>query len=180
MKSSPIDQLDVPQFSSAQACEIAGIDMPTLKNWISRKQPAILLERRERKKVGDRERLRLTLRRILQIVITAELVRLGFDPREASLHAAQFTDIESAPLRGIEQHKRGELFPQGFTLLIVRHAGFADVVNAGANDSWQKVIAGGLAGDRNATALAIVNLNNVNHRVRTFLSLPLSAGSSVV
>jgi hypothetical protein len=171
-----VDDVHLPQFPSDLACEAAGIDADTLKNWISRKPPAVFVGENERVEAGEKSVFRFSFRRVLQIAIVAELVVLGFQPREAAWHAAQFTDGESSSPRS---HKAGELFRKHYTLLIVYSRTYADVVNAKADDAWRLVLKSGL-GMAEPTAAAIVNLNRIDRRLRTTLGLPLTAREGVV
>ena len=170
-----VDDVHLPQFPSPLACEAAGIDMPTLKNWSMRGRRknlrAVHIGTEERVRVGGRKELRLNFRRVMQLAITKELVNLGFGPREASLHAFSFTDTESELP---QSHRMGELFPTGYTLLIVYSANYSDVVNVQSDHMWRTVLKSGL-GMAEPVCAAIVNLNRIDRRVRTTLGLPLSS-----
>ena len=168
------DDADLPQFSSEAACEAAGIDSATLKNWISRKPSAVTIGEDERVTAGKKTTYRFSLRRVLQIAITAELVRLGYGPRDASLHAAGFTGPEPEPLPGRTAHPMGELFRKNFTLLLIYPGGHSEVVNVKADDAWRIVMRAGLGVGRQPAA-TIVNLNDIDRHVRTTLGLPLTA-----
>ena len=168
------DDADLPQFPSEAACEAAGIDSATLKNWISRKPSAVMIGENERVKAGNKTTYRFSLRRVLQLTITAELVRLGYGPGDASLHAARFTDPEPGSLPGRTAHQIGELYRKNFTLLLIYPGGHSDVVNVKADDAWRIVMRAGLAAGRQPAA-TIVNLNDIDRHVRTTLGLPLTA-----
>jgi hypothetical protein len=104
--------MDIARFFTSDACRAAGIDGSTLKNWISREPPALLLaDTDSASHVSGRPHL-LTFWRVLRIAIMADLVRLAWGPGMAAIAAAGFTDSGS---RG---RRRGELFPTGTTLLI--------------------------------------------------------------
>jgi hypothetical protein len=106
--------MDTARFFTADACRAAGINSVTLKNWISRDPPAVLLTASDRAShVSGRPHL-LTFRRVMQIAITAELVRLGWGPRAAAIAAASFTDS------GNSRRPPGELYEDGITLLVAR------------------------------------------------------------
>jgi hypothetical protein len=177
-----VDDPDLPQFPSAISCEAARLDADTLKNWASRKPPAVHIGEEERVQIGDKTEYRLTLRRVLQLAITVELVALGFSPREAALHAFNFTDMEASPgAKGkptLLPLKRGVLFRKDYTLLIVYSRSYAEVVNVKADKTWRLVLRSS-AFPAHVTSAAIVNLNNVDRRVRTTLGLDLTAREGV-
>jgi hypothetical protein len=173
-----LDDAYEPRFSSDAACEAAGIDSATLKNWISRRPSAVVLGAEERRQVGKRAVYRLSLRRILQLAIMGELVRLGHAPREAAAHAARFTGGPSEPPGGRDGHQ-AELFARNFTLLLVYSAAHADVVNARADDAWRVVMRPG-PGMPRQPAVTILNLNDIDRRVRTTLGLPWRAREGVI
>jgi hypothetical protein len=174
-----LDDAHEPRFSSDAACEAAGIDSATLKNWISRKPSAVAVGPDERRQVGKKTVYRLSLRRVLQLAIMGELVRLGHAPREAASHAARFTDGDSGPSGGRDSHQPGELFPRNFTLLLVYSATHADVVNARADDAWRVVMRPG-PGTPRQPAITMLNLNDIDRRVRTTLGLPMRAREGVI
>jgi hypothetical protein len=181
----PVDDPDLPQFSSADACEAAGLDAATLKNWASRKQRAVHLGDEERVQIGHKTEFRLTLRRVLQLAVTVELVRIGLSPREAALHAFGFTDIEHPRTQGsrglhLLPEKRGVLCRKHYTLLIVYSRAYAEVVNVKADDVWRLVLRKAAGAPSHVAAAAIVNLNDVDLRVRTALGLPLTAREGVI
>jgi hypothetical protein len=176
-----VDDVHFPQFPSDLACEAAEIDAATLKNWISRKPTAVMIGNEERIEVGDRTSFRFTLRRVLQLAITSELVRLGYGPRDASLHAAHFTDIETTTeIPGRPNHRMGELFSKHYTLLIVYSTNYAEVVNVKADDMWRLVLRSGIGAPQRLTAATIVNLNEIDRRVRTTVGLPLTVRQGVL
>ena len=174
-----LDDAHEPRFSSDAACKAAGIDGATLKNWISRRPSAVVLGAGERRQAGKRTIYRLSLRRVLQLAIMGELVRLGHAPREAASHAARFTDGGTGSLAGRDSRQAGELFPRNFTLLLVSSATHADVVNARADDAWRVVMRPG-PGMPRQPAITILNLNDIDRRVRTTLGLPMRAREGVI
>jgi hypothetical protein len=173
-----VDDVNQPQFASDLACEAARIDLATLKNWASRKPSAVFIADNERVSVGERTSFLFTLRRVLQLAITAELVGLGISPRNGALLAGFFTDIEEPEIKPFRQV--GELFPKHYTLLVVHSSTHADVVNAKADEMWRVVLKLGRGSPMRPTAAAIVNLNDIDRRVRSTLGLPLKAREGVV
>ena len=97
-----------PQVSSADACLAAGIDIATLKNWVSR--GVILLDKNERTP-GDRPTFVLQLATVYQIAIVSELVKLGISPSHAREWAWTFTEA------GGKGRPPGTLFKDGLTYM---------------------------------------------------------------
>lgn len=87
-----VNNLDAPQFLASDVCTGTGVSPSTLKNWISRNPPIIVMQDSDREAHMAGRPLRFTLRRIVQIGITYELVRFGIDPRPAAMAARRFTD----------------------------------------------------------------------------------------
>jgi hypothetical protein len=172
-----IDDVNAPQFPSDLACEAAQIDLATLKNWASRKPSAVLIGDEERVASGEqRSVFRFTLRRVLQLAITAELVKLGLAPREASLHAAQFTDMEDGELPGRQSRRMGELFRRHHTfMLIYPDAAYCAIENIKADEPWRLVVRKGDGAPRNFSSAIILNLNQIDARVRVVVGLPIMA-----
>lgn len=176
-----VDDVNIPQFPSDVSVEAARIDLATLKNWSSRKPPAVLIGDEERVPAGTmRTTFRFNLRRVLQLAITAELVRLGLSPRASSLHAAQFTDLEYE-LPGRPHRKMGELFRKHYTfMLIYPEAACCAIENIKAEDSWRLIFRKGEGAPRNLSAAIVLNLNQIDSRVRTVLGLPLMSREGVL
>ncbi len=85
-------------FGYSQVCEAAGIPHSTLRNWVSSDPPAVLMKAEDRAMVGRGHALTFTFRRVVAIAITAELVRLGWRPRQAAIAA------EMVPYEELEKH----------------------------------------------------------------------------
>lgn len=172
-----VDDPNLPQFASDLACEAASIDLTTLKNWISRKPAIVHLEECERVQAGTKgTSFRFTLRRLLQLAITADLVRMHLPPREASLYAAQFTDVEDDPSR-----RMGELFRKHYTfMLIYTGSPHASIVNVKADEMWRLMVRKGAGAPHRFTSAVIVNLNQIDSWVRTVVGLPLTAREGVI
>jgi hypothetical protein len=165
-----VDDVNYPQFSSDLACKAAGVDMATLKNWISRKPPAVHIGAEERTTAGTRAHYNFNLRRILQLAITAQLVQLGLAPREASMHALQFTDVspQRPPIRAM-----GELFQEDYTFLVIHDTQPGMVTNFKIDETWQTMMH-----ERRGRFLSpksiLLNLNVVDTGVRTAVGLPIA------
>ncbi|TPG44222.1 hypothetical protein EAH89_27785 [Roseomonas nepalensis] len=128
MPSDPTDYQD--RYTSEQVCQAADINLSTLKNWMMRDPPIILMK----KDRGDSERggrgspLLFSFNRVLQIAITAELVRMGLAPRRAADISLGFSDagdtaagfVGDQCLEEAVQQMRspGQLYPEGLTLLV--------------------------------------------------------------
>lgn len=184
-----IDDPDAPQFFSGDACKAAGIDNATLKNWITRSPPAILVSDEDRAAFADIgvtgpsfERLAMgagrshlfTYRRVMQLALTAELVRLGFPPRKAGMVAAGFTDVgDTASGWGNEpimiERLPGELYQDGLTILIAepdRETGHTMKVDF--KTPLTDVL---FSGARRITTAVVVNVGDINDRVLASLGL---------
>ncbi|UPJ27086.1 hypothetical protein [Bradyrhizobium sp. CW1] len=169
-----LDDLNLPQFPSDAACEAAQINLPTLKNWISRKPPAVFVADDERVQVGERTSFRFTLRRVLQIAVVAELVRFRIGPSDAAWMAAEFTDSQ----KDFEDRRPGELFKKDFTVLVVSSSQLSSLVNASAQTSWRLLPK--LSLNPSSSSNIIVNLNHIDMRVRVSLGLPIWAREGVI
>ncbi len=171
-----IDNIEAHQFSSTDACLAAGISMDTLKNWASRDPPAILLSKAERTDTG---RLLLSYRRLLQIAIVAELVRVGILPRRAGMWAAGFTDVgdgyggwsgEEIAEAAKKARGPGDLYENGFTFLVAYpDEDTADVRNVSPTTSifdifWARRI-------ETQKVAIVVNLNTLDQQVRAALNI---------
>src|SRR4051812_9122842 len=96
--------------------EEKALDRKTLDNWIER--GAVLLSDDDRREAGERKRYTFTFDRTVQIAVTAELVKLGVQPRRAGLAASAFTDM-SGGVRSEFPRKPGQLFQGAETFLVL-------------------------------------------------------------
>jgi hypothetical protein len=116
--------LDTPRFTTADACSAAAIGPITLKDWLGCEPAIILLRKNDRPATGIGHEPLLTLRRVYQIALTAELMRLGVAAQRAGNLAALFTDHggeEPADWRSNPDyvHRRSaHLFETGCTVLV--------------------------------------------------------------
>jgi hypothetical protein len=174
-----VDDIAARQFTSADACRAAGISMATFKNWASREPPAILLGPDERTDTG---RLLLSYRRIMQVAIVAEFVRVGVQPRKAGMWAAGFTDagdgyggfvggdLEEAAKKA---RQPGDLYDQGFTFLVAYpDEETAKVKNVGSTTSMFDIFWTARTGTQKVAI--IVNLNLIDGQVRAALNIDRS------
>jgi hypothetical protein len=174
-KKSFAMNIDAKLYPSAQAVAAAGIEMATLKNWLSREPAVLLLHKSERVGTGASTRFQFSFRRIMQIAIIAELVRLGFAPRHAGTLAASFTDIGEAyggwseeDIRQAQAAARapGMLFKKGLTVLVANadtKEYFAELVNVTSSTSAFKLMT------QFGKAAAIININEIDTQVRAAL-----------
>jgi hypothetical protein len=116
MPADPADYVD--RFTSAEVCAAANITPATLKNWVSRRPAAVLLTKEDQVASAKGSPIRYSFNRVMQIAITAELVRMGWQPRPAAMLAVQFSDLGFGPLGDQPGRDPGELFPTGRTVLI--------------------------------------------------------------
>lgn len=167
------NDLDLPQFFTAETCKAANVSADILKSWISRDPPAILLTKEDRPAGGSGRPHLFSLRRVLQIAITGELVGLGFGPRQAGLIALSFTDVGDGASDPSERPRGpGEVYPDGLTILIARRGQSSGVVRkVTLKTPWfDLMIAGAHIA---ASSIAVVDVSSINRRVREALGLPL-------
>jgi len=140
------DRLGIKQFYIGEAAQAAGIDTNTCRSWL--KRGSIVLSDEDRAAAGAGRPQLLSLRRVLQIAITAELVKLGMSVKDAADAAIPFTDLGETVTywEGEEPPESGrgpaELFSDASaTLLVVKPDG-GRVVRADRNTIFTDVIAG--------------------------------------
>lgn len=171
-----LDDPEIPQISSADACRAAGIDAATLKNWLSRSPAVLPLAITERVPAGARTVFLFPMRRVYQLAIIAELVRMGLTPKVAAAHATRFTDSGGTSYGG---HTRlpGRLFESAETFLVASTTNdSARVVAISPDTHLTKVLADLSPASSGAFFL---NLGHVYYRVRSELGLPLRPGASI-
>lgn len=165
-----VDDVDLPQFGSADALRAAGIDSSTLKNWISRGDGTLIgLDRKigERKANGPGNSHKMSFRRIMQIALTARLVVLGIKPNIAAYWALCFTDI------GDERRSPCHHFPKGQTWLVSNwREADARVVNILDTTPATEIFSAPYRSIPCDIA-AVVNITEVETQVRSLLDLPL-------
>jgi len=84
--------LDVPQFLLGDAAFTADLSTTVLKAWLSREPLIIALGETDMKPLGKGSARIFTLRRVVNICVTAELVRMGVTPKMAGVIGFQITD----------------------------------------------------------------------------------------
>jgi len=84
--------LDVPQFLLGDAAFTAELSTTVLKAWLSREPLIIALGDTDMKPMGKGSARIFTLRRVVNICVTAELVRMGVTPKMAGAIGFQMTD----------------------------------------------------------------------------------------
>jgi hypothetical protein len=158
---------DVACFTAFDACAVASIKPSTLRDWFDREPAIILLRKNDRQTVGlDRAPL-LTLRRVFQIALTAELTRLGVMAQRAANLAAMFTDRGGEKPANWRSHpnyvarEAGQLFPSGGTILLANKDGMhgpviAAVINALRADGLGRHEAGAVVLDVEAVVTRVL------------------------
>ncbi len=134
--------LDSPAYLIGEAARAAGLDAGLLKSWIYRNPRIILLGRYDQKAEGTGRPQRFTLRRVISVAITVELVSLGFTASRAALIAYLFTDGELPRL------SFDYLSPVSDIMLIVYSDGSSFVAAARSNLSVAEVFAFSVEDDR--------------------------------
>lgn len=190
-----VPDIGVAQFFSGDACKAAGIDGATLKNWMTREPPALLVSEEDRAKFREQgfdiggaisERLAggsgrshlFTYRRVMQMALVAEMVALGLSPRRAGTLALGFSDVGEAvaywgggPAPEIPRWP-GELFPEGRTVLVAYPGDdHSQVINVPAGKPTYSVLEALRVGTRRSGSAIIVDVNVVDDRVRASLGL---------
>jgi hypothetical protein len=164
--------LDVPCCTTLEACAAARIEPSRLKSWFNREPPIILLRKNERFERGKYHGRLLTIRRVFQIALTAELMRHDITAQRAGNLAAIFTDQageKPTNRRGTSNDARrrpGHLFPSGGTILLANRDGkFAPVIAAVVNALLAEVV------ERYKSDAVVVDVEEVVNRVLACLPL---------
>jgi hypothetical protein len=163
--------LDASRFTTADACTAAGIGLATLKSWLSREPAVILLRESDQPALGLDHRHLLSLRRVFQIALTAELMRLGVNAQRAGNLAALFTDQgdeRPAAWRNGSGHAHrlpGHLFANGSTVLVANKARFGPVISTVTNTPFVEVVT------RHNASVLVVDIDKIVDRVLATLEL---------
>jgi hypothetical protein len=165
--------IDRACFTAFDACAAASIKPSALRDWFNREPAIILLRKNDRQTAGlDRAPL-LTLRRVYQIALTAELIRLGVMAQRAANLAAMFTDLDGGekPAKGRSHandaiREAGRLFPSGGTFLVANKDGMHGPIIA--------AVINGMAAERlgrHHASAVVVDVEALVHRVLLSLRL---------
>jgi hypothetical protein len=116
--------LDRPLFQTDEVAAAAGIAAETLKGWIKNDLLALIRGDDESLNPGKGRARKFTLRRAIQIALTAEISRRGVQVTDASRAAAVFTDVGETGSGWTGEPDRlvrapGELFRGDLTILRV-------------------------------------------------------------
>jgi len=165
MREHELKRIQELRYGGAAACYATLIDRKTLDNWLER--AAVLLSIDDRREAGERKRVTFTFERIVQIALTAELVKLGVQPRRAGLAASAFTDM-SGGVRSDFPRKPGQLFEGAETFLVLA-AGetFGKIVPVTCTtleDLFKGQAAGRIFSPAFTTAI-IIKVDDIYHRV---------------
>src|SRR4051812_20870107 len=101
------DLLDDPQYLLSDVARAAEIKVSLVKSWVSREPRVILFGPFDRPSLGKGSARVFTLRRVICVALTAELVRLGLTASRAGTASFAFTDANlpfdagsASPLKG--------------------------------------------------------------------------------
>lgn len=108
--------LDVPKLLLGDAAYAAGVSANLLKAWLSREPLVIKLGEHDQMALGKGSARVLTLRRVIQIALTAELVRLAVAPQRAGKLSFIITDVagNANTLNNILKPTRDDVEPINF------------------------------------------------------------------
>lgn len=123
-RDTPVEDFE-PRYTTAQVSDATGIPQETIKNWLSRKPQVILMTTEERENVGRGRPYLFSFQRAVHLLLTAKLVQMGMQPRQAAMIASGFSDIGEGytPDADLSQVRMpGQLFQEGFTVLVT-HSG---------------------------------------------------------
>jgi hypothetical protein len=98
----PKFEFDTPRYVLGDAAAAAGISTSLLKAWITREPIVVPLGDYDLAGRGKGTPRLFTLRRVISIAITAEMVALGINPSRAGNLAFGFTDYEHEEGRYVE------------------------------------------------------------------------------
>jgi len=87
--------LDEPRFLIGDVVMATGLSVNVLKAWLSREPKVIQLGPYDRESLGRGSARVFTLRRVISIAVTAELVSLGLAPSRAGELAYSLTDEQA-------------------------------------------------------------------------------------
>ncbi|WP_225766984.1 hypothetical protein [Inquilinus sp. Marseille-Q2685] len=167
--------LSDPRFTISQAAAVAGVEPGAVRNWFQRGH--LILADEDRKAMEAGYAHKLTLRRVLQIAIAAELVAFGISPSKAGWFAAKFTDLgegdagwEGEPSfhRPVITRRPGHLFNDGMTVLQISRTALelrAEVVNIHSKTNALSFFTKG-------GAVLLLDLTDLVFQVRAKLGLP--------
>ncbi len=162
----------VPYYTSAETASAAGVSVDTLKNWVSRKPQVILMTQEEREEVGRGRPILFSIQRVIQVAITARVVSMGWQPRDATMLAKDFTDgghdESRTPDGRVVRPARdpGQLYPDGTTLLVAYPGATVrsgpNVLHVAPDTPWTVVL--------RDEAAVVLNLNSLVQGVRLRLA----------
>lgn len=167
--------------TTADAAYGASISVDTLKNWVSRDPPMVLISR---EKTGKGNPILYSFARVVQIAIVAELISHGVRHRRAAMAAAVFTDTSAGGTAGgwvgeamdfSKARLPVQLFPEGLTYLVVPpgtddDSSNAEVVNVTPATPATRFLHGGRLSGLGVSSAVIVEVNSIVERVRARLA----------
>ena len=161
------NDLDAPQFLTSEVCSGTRTSPSTLKNWVSKKSPIIVMKNSDRRAHASGSTHRFSLRRVIQIGITSDLVKLGVNPRPAAKAAIKFTDF------GDNKRPPGFHFASGNTFLVIPPGDkSAHIVNVTDDASVMKLLSQTTINDgENPVGITILNLTETETWIRNRLGI---------
>jgi hypothetical protein len=155
----PTPELDTPRFMLADVATAVNLVPGLVKTWISRGVIRLGFYDREGRGAGSRHQF--TLRRVICIATTAELVALGVSPAKAGDLALNFTDVEHPEGRFVEL--------PGRTYLIVEPHSEALILATSGKTTFDQVLSKRLPSGDKAASFAVVSGNAIKQRVASRL-----------
>jgi hypothetical protein len=163
--------LRLPTRAPLPASEQPHSRVGSVVSWLSREPAIILLRKSDQPATGVDHRHLLTLRRVFQIALTAELMRLGVTAQRAGNLAALFTDQGGErpavrPSNPDYAHRLpGHLFANGSTVLVANKGRFGPIISAVTNTPFAEVFT------RHNSNVLVVNVGEMVDRVLAALRL---------
>ena len=157
--------IDNPLFSTEQVADVAGLSVLALRAQLRRDIVLAPGEREDDRHPGTGRSRRWSARRVIHVVLTQQLARLGLAVGPASKLALQFTDMGDSRLPC-------QLLPDEtvFRVIFPRDGGEAKA----SVDSLSAIQKRPFGVDNKVYgAVALVDLDDLLHRTLTALGLPL-------
>ena len=154
----PISELDTPRYLLGDAAAAANISASVLKAWVSRDPKIIRLGFYDQEGRGKGTPRLFTLRRVISISMTAELVALGITPSKAGELALNFTDVEHDEGRFVELTEP--------TFLIVEPKSTALILATSAKITFGQVLEKTLQSGEKPASFAVLSGDAIKQRVK--------------
>jgi len=155
----PKPGLDTPRFLLGDAAAAADLTPGLIKVWVSRGIIRLGFYDREGRGAGSRHQF--TLRRVICIAMTAELVALGISPAKAGELALNYTDVEHDEGRYVEL--------AGPTYLIVEPHSEALILATTGKTTFDQVLNKRLPSGERPASFAVISGDTIKQRVTSRL-----------